>query len=234
MTLLIGTISNNCAVLTADGLSKVNPTTGGGLASDNFTKIFPVPELPIAFTHHGFNIIDGKMAGEFINQYIVEHNEVIANSDILTIANDLRAYAQTVVSNVLQNSNNKGVIGFWIVGFGKNKQKPELYEICWPDKPTPCQHGPVVCGGDGQKFLKPLPELKQYPYYRVPNFSTIFAVQYHRALYRYAEAEQKREIEQKIMKEVIFGGYSHQLSINNNGWTWEIPPLGLKSPEKSY
>ena len=58
MTLLIGTISDKCAVVTADGLSRTNPTTGQGLALNNFKKIFPVPALPIAFAHHGLNIID--------------------------------------------------------------------------------------------------------------------------------------------------------------------------------
>ena len=225
MTLLIGTISEKCAVVTADGLSRTNPTTGQGLASDNFKKIFPVPALPIAFVHHGFNIIDNKTVGEFVDKYITEHNKIIANSDILGIANDFCVYAQAAVNVVFQNPTNQGVIGFWIIGFGKNKQELELYEICWPDKPNPYRlFGPVVLGGDGQRFLKPLPILKQFQYSRISKFSTIFAVQYHQTLYQRAEAEQKRALEQKIVEKVIFGGHQHQLSLDKNGWKWERSP----------
>ena len=221
MTLLIGTISDKCAVITADGLSRANETTGQGLVSKNFRKIFPIPTLPIAFVHHGLNIIDNKTAGEFIDQYIAEHNKIIANSDILAIANDFRVYAQDAVSVVFRNPTNKGVIGFWIIGFGKNKQKPELYEICWPDKPNPCRlPGPVVLGGDGKRFLTPLPTLKQFQYSRISKFSTIFAAQYHQALYRHAEAEQKRALEQNIMEKVIFGGDRHQLSLDGREGNW--------------
>jgi len=45
MTLLIGTISKSHIVITADGLSRVNPTSGVGIGSDAFQKVFPVPAV---------------------------------------------------------------------------------------------------------------------------------------------------------------------------------------------
>jgi hypothetical protein len=58
MTLLIGTVSNTNIVITADGLSRTHPLTGGGVQSTTFKKIFPLRRIPVAIAHHGYNILD--------------------------------------------------------------------------------------------------------------------------------------------------------------------------------
>jgi hypothetical protein len=86
MTLLIGTISKRHIVITADGLSRVNPTTGAGIGSDTFQKVFPIPGIPIAFAHHGLNILMGKSIGEFIGDYIRYYGTRISTASIKEIA----------------------------------------------------------------------------------------------------------------------------------------------------
>ena len=154
MTLLIGTVSDKHAVITADGLSRVNPITGAGVGSDVFQKVFPVPSLPIAFVHHGLNILGGKPIDKFIEGYNLAHTTALAAFSIKDIAEHLRSHAEQTVQNALVDPTNKGVIGFWIVGFSAGKGKPELYEICWPEKPAPLKHEPIVFGGDGKDFIK--------------------------------------------------------------------------------
>jgi hypothetical protein len=189
MTLLIGTISDNHAVITADGLSRVNPTTGAGVGSDRFQKIFPIPCHTIAFVHHGFNILGGKPIGDFIGSYIEAQGMSLATAGVKDIAEDLRSYAEQAAQKVLADPTNTGVIGFWIAGFGVGKGKPELYEICWPKKPAPSKHEPIVFGGDAKDFIKFYLSQPLGPF-RLENIaksSVSFIRQYHQALYKQAE-----------------------------------------------
>ena len=220
MTLLIGTISDKHAVITADGLSRVNPTTGAGLGLDTFQKVFPVPDLPVAFVHHGFNILGGNPVGEFISDYIEAQSRAIETSSIGEIAEDFRSYTDQSAQSVLANPTNTGVVGFWIVGFGLGKGKPELYEVCWPDKPTPCRHEGIVFGGDAKKFIMTYLSRPLGPFSpdRVRNYSEAFVRQFHQALYKQAEAKQTKA------GQVVFGGHKHQLVLKKIGWKWTNPP----------
>jgi hypothetical protein len=130
MTLLIGTVSDNNVVITADGLSRVNPATGAGIECDGLQKIFPVAGLPVAFAHHGLNILGGKPIREFVESYITAHAGTLTATTIIGIARDLGIYGEDNVREVLADPANTGVVGFWIAGFGAGTGRPELYEIC--------------------------------------------------------------------------------------------------------
>ena len=114
MTLLIGTISDKHVVITADGLSRVNPTTSAGVGSDRFQKIFPVADKEIAFAHHGLNILGGKRIGDFIRGYTEANGTALGIAGVKGIAEDLRAYAEQAAQKALADPTNTGVVGFWI------------------------------------------------------------------------------------------------------------------------
>jgi hypothetical protein len=220
MTLLIGTVSDKHAVITADGLSRVNPVTGTGVGSETFQKVFPVANLPIAFVHHGLNILGGKPIDEFIEGYTSTHAAALVDSSIKDIAEHLRSYAEQEAKNALAHSTYKGVVGFWIVGFGARKGKPELYEICWPEEPAPFKHEPIVFGGDAKEFIKlylsrPLDPFRPE---NITKSSVSFIRQYHQALYKQAESKQAKT------GQAIFGGQQHQLVLMKAGWEWTRPP----------
>jgi hypothetical protein len=221
MTLLIGTISDKQAVITADGLSRVNPVTGAGVGSDRVQKIFPVPEQAIAFVHHGLNILAGKPVSEFIAEYIDAHATMLGTAEVEDIAKDLSCYAEQAAQKALSDRTNKGVVGFWIVGFSAGRAKPELYEVCWPTDPAPRRHEGIVLGGDGQQFIKVYlsQPLASFSPSRVTSYSATSARQYHQALYKKAEAKQNKA------GQVIFGGHQHQLMIEKNAWKWTKAPM---------
>jgi hypothetical protein len=220
MTLLIGTVSDKHAVITADGLSRVNPVTGAGVGSDTFRKVFPVASLPIAFVHHGLNILGGKPIDEFIEGYISAHATALLASGIKDIAEHLRSYAEQNTQDALAHPTNKGVVGFWIAGFGAGKGKPELYEICWPDKPAPYKHEGIVLGGDAKEFIELYLSQPLGPFRpeNIPKSSVSFILQYHQALYKQAESKQAKT------GQTIFGGHQHQLVLKKTGWEWTRPP----------
>jgi hypothetical protein len=220
MTLLIGTISGKHAVLTADGLSLANPTTGAGVDSDKFQKIFPVASRTIAFVHHGLNILQGKPIGDFIGGYIEAWGTAVVSASIKDIAVELRSYAEQAAQKALEDPTNIGVVAFWIAGFGGHKAGAEFYEVCWPVSPNPTRHEGLVLGGDGEKFVhhflsQPLgpfrPEL-------IKQSSVNFARRYHKAIYSQAESRQEKA------KQSVFGGRMHQLVVERKGWYWTLAP----------
>ncbi len=220
MTLLIGTISKRHIVITADGLSRVNPTTGAGISSDTFQKVFPIPGIPIAFAHHGLNIIMGKSIGEFIGDYIRQYGTRISTASIKEIAEDLHSYTAEPAETILADPSNKGVIGFWIAGFSPGKGKSELYEVCWPDNSDPYKHEIIVLGGDAQQFIKSYLDqpLGRFHPNSIWKSSVDFVCRYHQALYKKAKDKQDET------GQIIFGGHQHQLVLEKSGWSWTKPP----------
>jgi len=220
MTLLIGTISNKHLIITADGLSHVNPKTGAGVSSDTFPKVFPVPGAQIAFAHHGLNILEGKPVDEFIGGYIGAHGTVIATARLKDIAEDLRLYAEQAAQKAVAHPTNTGGVGFWIAGFGAGKGKPELYEIFWPDKPVPNEHKGIVFGGNGKEFIEYYLDnpLGSFHPNQVSQYSVDFVLLYHQALYKKAESKQNKD------NKSVFGGRQQQLILERTGWKWTMPP----------
>lgn len=220
MTLLIGTISKSHIVITADGLSRVNPVTGAGIDSDAFQKVFPVPGVPVTFAHHGFNILMGKPIGEFIGDYVSLHMTKISSSSVKEIAEDLRSYTTQAAQTVLADPTNKGVIGFWIAGFSHGRGKSELYEVCWPDDSNPRRHEIMVLGGDAKQFIIAYLDQPLGPFRPngIAQYSVAFICQYHQALYGKAKEKQTKAGHN------IFGGQQHQLVIEKKGWRWTTPP----------
>ena len=124
MTLLIGTVSKSNVVLTADGLSRLNPSTGAGISTESFQKIFPAMDTPVAILHHGFNILDGRDVGLFVDDFMKEFKD-FALASIVEIAEGLRSFAEMPAQRTLADPSNEGVVGFWVAGFGSRKGRPD-------------------------------------------------------------------------------------------------------------
>lgn len=221
MTLLIGTISERYIVLTADGLSSVNPTTGAGIGSDAFQKIFPIPDIPIVLAHHGLNILSGMPIWDFIENYVRQSGAWLGTATIKEIADDVRSYTAKAAEFVLSHPSNKGVIGFWIAGYSPREGRFELYEVCWPDNSTPVRHELMVLGGDGKQFIelyldKSLDQFHPNSLWHSPIDRTL---RYHHALYKKAEEMQDAS------RQHIFGGQQHQLVLEKSRWRWTKRPV---------
>lgn len=220
MTLLIGTVSKDNVVLTADGLSVPNPQTGAGISSQDFQKIFPLTNLPVAIVHHGFNILNGLPVDQFVQSFIESKVDKLCVFTIRELASCLHEFSEPAANNILSNPTNEGVVGFWIAGFGHREDKPELYEVCWPDAPMPKQHYPIVLGGNGKQYVEcflrqPLASFRPD---RVREYSVTTACKYHQEIYSQAEEQQERS------GVIIFGGARHQLTILKDAWKWTIKP----------
>lgn len=224
MTLLIGTVSKNNIVLTADGLSRANPITGKGMACEDLQKIFPYETSAIAIVHHGLNIINGIPVGQKVASFykLLADNKPEAYT-IKQIAEKLVGFIDNDANATFSNTSNQGGIGFWIAGFGSHQTQPELFEIWWPDKVTPEKWEGLILGGNGKNFLDPYPEqlLRSYPRPVKPNikrYEAMFAAAYHNGLYATAERLQEAS------GQIVFGGHKHQLVIKSSGCTWTRSP----------
>jgi hypothetical protein len=220
MTLLIGTVSKDNIVLTADGLSRPNPQTGAGISSQDFQKIYPLPNLTVAIVHHGFNILNGLPVKKFIQGFIESNEDKLFIHSIREIACCLREFSEPATNSILSHPTNKGVVGFWIAGFGYREENPEIYEICWPYAPTPKKHYPTVLGGDGKQYVECFlrQPLASFTPDKVFEYSVTLACEYHQAIYSQAEEKQNKS------EAIVFGGKQHQLIILKDAWKWTIEP----------
>ena len=221
MTLLIETMSNDHAMLTADGLSIPNRTTGAGINRDDLQKIFPLSNVPIAIAHHGINLIDGCEVSQLISEFEKSLGQGLSQYSVPTIAKNLRAYTDLAAKSTLANPANEGCIGFWVTGFAQNNMKPLFYEVLWPNEPSVVEHYDAVFGGGGKKFIERYlnNRLGKFDLRQAHGFKRVYAGYCHDALYREAEAAQRRAGER------IFGGHQHRLLIRKGGCQW------LKSPK---
>ena len=220
MTLLIGTISKSNIVLTADGLSRANQITGAGVESDNFQKLFPSSELPIAIAHHGFNILSGQKVGEFLLPFVEDIDNKLTTTQVKEIADKLRNYAESAAMQILADKTNQGVIGFWVAGFEMGGVAPKLFEICWPDNANPVRHIGIILGGDAKRFIEIFlnKRLGQFRPSKLKGYSEAQTRKYHDTLYSQAMTEQNK------VGAKIFGGKKHQLVITKFGSNWTIKP----------
>jgi len=225
MTLLIGTISNTNIVITADGLSRANPTTGAGIKSNTFQKIFPLPSISVAIAHHGFNILGGHPVREFLQEFMTNAEKDFTAFGVHEITIELHKFTDSAAKAIFANPANKGVIGFWVAGFSSEKLRPLLYEIYWPNKHRPKLHEPIVFGGDGKQFVDHHIEEFRIDIVKceqVRRYSVEDALKFHSKIYEEAEEKQNR------VGQNIFDGHQHQLVIKKDGWRWIKPPQALK------
>ena len=221
VTLLIGTISNTNIVITADGLSRVNPANGAGIKSNTFQKIFPFPSMSAAIVHHGFNILDGQPVNQFLQQFMTNAEKNFTTFRVHDISTGLHKFTDSAAKAILANPTNKGIIGFWVAGFSTENIRPLLYEIYWPDNHRPKLHEPIVFGGDGKKFIDyHIQEFEKdkSKCVEVSRYSVEDALKFHSQIYE--EAEEK----QKEAGQNIFGGHQHQIVIREDGCRWNKPP----------
>jgi hypothetical protein len=221
LTLLIATISSSNIVITADGLSRAHPDTGGGVQSTSFQKIFPLPRTPVAIAHCGYNILDSHPVSKFLELFIAHGKLDRTTLGVYEIALELQKFTDAAARAILDSPRNTDVIGFWVAGLLSESQAPLLYEICWPNHPDPKQHKTIVLGGDGQEFIgHHIAELERAPSkcHEIEGYAVENALDLHRELY--VEAERKQNEKHKN----IFGGHQHQLIIETSGWRWTKAP----------
>ena len=221
MTLLLGTISKTNIVITAEGLSPANPTTGAGIQSNNFQKISPVPMLTLSMAHHGYNILNNQPVGDFLRPFIGKSNANFRALNIQDVATELLKFAEPAAQNIFGNPANKEVIGFWVTGFSTSKERPCPYEICRPNKTRPTLHKPVVFAGCGRQFVDYHTEefrTDKSKCGNVQQFSGEDAISYHSELYEEAKTKQMQS------GKTVFGGHRHQLVIEKDYWRWIQPP----------
>jgi hypothetical protein len=216
MTLLIATLSNTHVVLTSDGLCIKG---GGKTFIENYQKIFPIPELPIAIAHHGQNIINNRNVKEIVSDFIAKHIEFIKNESICAVAELLVKSLDADAKETLVHFPSL-VIGFWIVGFGKGNAKPQLYEVCWPDDIEPIPHKRLTIGGSAQDFIKKYlsTPIGKYKPEKIKKCKVKYAYEYHNILYRIAKNEQAERGSQ------LFGGHKQRLLISKPKCLWIISP----------
>jgi len=216
MTLLIGTLSKNLAVLTADGLCRKRAASGEVVYLENHRKLWALPDRPIAFAHHGQNVIAGLDVWQFVEGHIARHTDEIANCSVGEIADLFIKWFDVEARTTLQHIEGDSVIGFWVVGFGDSRREPELHEILWPN-PTSTRRENLTIGGTAQCLLKSAIRrpMGSFRLERLPSAKEKYALAYHNWLYRIAEQKQRKEDLR------LFGGHKHQLVILRSGWHWE-------------
>lgn len=226
MTLILGAFSKNSVVLTADGKCIEKDNAGKTTKiNDNYQKIFPIPDLPIAIVHHGQNVINKSGVREIINDFLSKHANFIKTSSLHGIANKLISFLDSDAKQTLKNISEKTVIGFWIAGFSYGKNVPEIQELWWEQNANVVFHslGRLAGGGDGQEFIKAYTEkgtpIGKYNIDGIVKNDIDYLIGYHAELYKLAEIEQAKK-----GGEEIFGGHKHQLVIIKSPWNWIVSP----------
>src|SRR4051794_32915559 len=116
MTLIIASIRPADVTLTADGRCTHRNAQGAVTGyEDDYQKLHPVPDHPIALAHHGENLLDNKPVKELLAAFFKNLNA--GNHTVLEIADLLREYAHAAVRARLRALGRGAATGFWVVGF---------------------------------------------------------------------------------------------------------------------
>ena len=227
MTLLIGTHSASNILLTADG--QCLKTDGGKVTARHydFQKIFPAPGLPVAICHHGENVLfwpKGKKTPikDLLPEFLERRGSEIAAASIQDVANMVEQDFRDASLWTIDPKSGRDVVGFWVCGFGCRSSTSKIFEVCWPNTPSPVDLGRLVLGGYGQflieKYLKEDCEGVWPGDVRKMNLGQMR--RYHEDLYSAALAAQERKGEE------VFGGEKHRLIIGRRKCVWEIALTG--------
>ena len=225
MTLLIGTASDKHVFLTSDRRCTVK---GQGMVSrcGTLQKIFPIPDKPLALVHHGENVFldeagNEVLLSEFVTAFIRDNRDVFEQPSVESMTAKLAEMLEPIAERTLVHRGEK-LIGFWVAGFGGQRTRPEIWEVCWfksGRKELKFCHNLVV-GGDGKDHLPPDVRDRLDGMYNVttlPKASVEKAKRYHDKLFAIAlkpEPEPRRFSEKR-----------DQLVIEKEGWRWVTPPV---------
>lgn len=217
MTLLIASIRRAEVVLTADG--RCTHRANGKVTSieDNYQKLHPIPEHPLAIAHHGENLLNGKPVKELLAGFFKTLNA--GNHTVLEIGDLLQDYARPAIRTRLKSLGNGAASGFWVIGFGTQAREPFGMEAFWKwddhlnSEEREWKPITIVAGGDGKKQIPPVD-------YKAIEKATVEKVrEYHESL---MDTAIKTE-----MKDNPVGGHVHELVINREKWEWTIAPPDL-------
>ena len=233
MTLLLGAISPSRAWLAADGQC----VKGEGNKSQvflNYQKIFPVPNRPLAFAHHGQNVLVTQRGTKIpikqaIEQFCEDEAASIKDGLLPHIANVMLEYFQGIVRETFSMLQGEYVIGFWVAGIGAGETRPGLIEVVWHNsggtaenvwKTRPGQGG-ITTGGYGQRYIDTSKSYCSYHWRELCHARRDYIEGYVRALWDYAVRAQSKDGESE------FGGHRHQLEITKDECSWVEPPEGI-------
>lgn len=234
MTLLIGTVARASTtakshiVLTADGRCTGTQGTKRTTLSNTYQKLYPLPGRPVAFAHHGENVIIGRPVQEALTALLEAESQRVDSSDVHGLAALLVEAFHEPSLQTFRFVPDAKVIAFWIAGFDPSKKHPVLHEVCWErnvDTGEIClkeeDHGNLVFGGDGKRLIDQYtdrPVDGMYDWKKIPDQGIKYAQKFHAKLYRLAEeAQAKGPFE-------LFGGHKHQIVVTQRTWEWSIPP----------
>jgi hypothetical protein len=217
MTLLIASIRPADVLLTADGRCQKSAAGKVTAVEDDYQKLHPLADHPLAVAHHGENWIGGGPVKAFIGRFYRGLNA--GNFTVLEIADQLREYAHGPVRARLKEVGKGFASGFWVVGFAYPFAAPVGVELFWK------WHGDhlsyeervwrpvtIVTGGSGQ-FQIPRTNVNE-----VDGTSADRVRAYHKSLMDAAIAAD--------VKDNPVGGHVHELRLTREGCEWTLPPPG--------
>ncbi len=216
MTLILTTIRAREVLITSDGRSIA--TAGGKVTGvrDDLRKIFPVPDHPLAISHHGENLIDGKPVEQLIADFISQQN--VGNMTVVQIADELRRLAHPPVRKRLTDIREPQIgCGFLIAGFSLRHDGPAVVELFWRYDGTVLhtaerkwEPGSIIASGSGTSRI---PKLDGD---RADRGSVDELKAYHWELMRTAC--------RTAGNDNVVGGHVHELLITPARWQWTRPP----------
>lgn len=226
MTLIISAKAKSHVVITADG--RCSKITDGiyKKTSDNLQKIFPLSNRGFAIAHHGENIINGRKIGDIIERF---YGERLSFACIKQITHAFVEKYDSDIRETLIAVSDRKACGFLFVGFGKEMNRPQIWEAFWEkqkDNTIVCtikEHGDLVLSGDAKEYIIKYIDEPVDSYFNWKNINFFndykFTIEFCNKLYQIAEDTQTTAIEN------IFGGHKHQLLIKKTNCEWLVPPL---------
>jgi len=226
MTFLLGTYSGSSVVLTVDGMCLRRWQNRDPTVIDNYQKIYPIRGLPVAVCQHGQNLwgLTGHFndieAYDVLRQVVVKCRDEIIGLRVNGIAGIFQRELGPIIESTIQTEPEHNPVGLWVVGFGKGENKPEAYELFWPDKPYPVRMYDVMSGGSGNQFIERRLH-QEGGDLRPKNLKTkniTYMAGCHEKIYRAAIDAQGAADPPEI------GGHKHRLGISKKGCFWLIEP----------
>jgi len=233
MTLLLGTHSSSNVVLTADGMCLRRWQNRRLTIIDDYQKIYPIRNLPVAICQHGQNLwaLEGHFRDmetyEVLHRIVDKFRDDLAVLHLNGIADLLLRAIDPIARSTIRMIPGHNLIGLWIVGFGRGANKPEAYELFWPDKPCPIKMYDVMSAGSGDQFIKRRLHQEEGDLRpkRLKTKSIAYMAGCHDKIYRAALDSQGSVDPPKI------GGHKHRLAISKKKWFWIISPASAPSIE---
>jgi len=228
MTLLLAARGQSHILLTADGRCMNTCRGVRATTSDTLQKIFPVAGRPLAFVHHGENVINGQSVSAIVDAIVQNNHDVISTATLREISLLLGQDLNAEVTQTLTRIADSKTCGFWVCGFDPGICKPQIYEVIWHKGSNSSiellimPHGDLLMGGDAAQPIKNFlaePIDARLSWNRILTSDVQYSQELHDELFRRAESAQtKNETD-------LFGGHKHRLVVTSDGCNWLLAPM---------